>query len=274
MNRMISLSILAAALTAGTAHAHDFWVQPDTFTPEDSGALLVSLFVGHGSDKSDWPLRPHRIVGFQSFGPEGQNNQARGAESLSGDLSVVLDEIGTHLILVETTNSFSELDADKFTSYVEDEGIRPIMLDRAANRAEDHPGKELYSRRGKALVQVGCPDEASDNWGKELGLTLEIVPGANPIDWNVGATMPINVHYHGVPVSGATLHITNLDDDTVHFSAETDVDGVVDISSSLTEGRWLVHTVWAEAADGLLEGADYQTIFSSLTFDTESPCPR
>ena len=274
MNRMISLSILAAALNAGTAYAHDFWVQPETFTPEDSGALAVSLFVGHGSDKSDWPVRPHRIVGFQSFGPEGLDNQARGPESLSGDLSAALNEIGTHLILVETTNSFSELEADKFNAYVEDEGIRPIMLDRAANRTEDQPGKELYSRRGKALVQVGCPTETSNVWAKELGLTLEIIPGANPIDWNDGDDMPIKVHYHGVPVPGATLHITNLDDDTVHFSAETDADGQVDISTSLNEGRWLVHTVWAEAADGLLEGADYQTVFSSLTFDTESTCPR
>ena len=274
MNRMLSLSILAAAMTTGIAHAHDFWVQPETFTPEDGGALPVRLFVGHGSDKSDWLVRPHRIVGFQSFGPDGLKNQVRSAESLRGDLSVVLDEVGTHLILVETTNSFSELEGDKFNAYVEDEGIRPIMLDRAANRAENRPGKELYSRRGKALVQIGCPAEASKNWSKELGLTLEIIPGTNPIEWNASDVMPIKVHYHGVPVSGATLHITNLDDDTVHFSAETDAGGEVDISSSLTEGRWLVHTVWAEAADSLLEGADYQTVFSSLTFDTGSPCPR
>lgn len=273
MRRMISLSLFAAAVTAGAANAHDFWVQPETFVPEESGELRLNFFVGHGSDKSDWPVRPHRIVGFQSFGPDGLQNQVRGAESLTGELSVMLENVGQHLILVETTNSFSELEAGKFNDYAEEEGIRPIMLDRAANRTEDRPGKELYSRRGKALVQVGCAVEVSDVWAKELGLTLEVIPGADPVEWDEGDAMPIKVHYHGAPVSGATLHITDLDDETVHFSAHTDAEGEVDISASLTEGRWLVHTVWAEAAAGLLEDADYQTIFSSLTFDTQSPCP-
>ena len=273
MKRMISLSIFAAAAIAGSAHAHDFWVQPETFTPAEGESLPVSLFVGHGSDKSDWPVSPHRIIGFQTLGPNGPQSQVRGAESLTGALSVTLDALGMHLISVETTNSFSELEAGKFNDYAAEEGIRPIMLDRAANRTEDQAGKELYSRRGKALVQAGCPADVSEVWGAELGLTLEVIPGANPIEWNEGDAMPIKVHYHGAPVSGATLHITDLDDETTHFSAQTDADGEVDISASLTEGRWLVHTVWAEAAAGLLEGADYQTVFSSLTFDTQSPCP-
>ena len=272
MWRTLKLSLLAASGAAGIASAHDFWVEPETFTPEAGQPVALDLFVGHGAEKSDWPVKPHRIIGLRSVGPDGLTNQADGADSLRGNLSATLDTVGTHVVFVETTNSFSELEAGKFNDYVADEGIRPIALERARQRMEEAPGRELYSRRGKALLQVGCPSSDEGNWKQELGLTLEIIPGKNPVKWDDGDALPMKVMFHGTPVPGATLHVTNLDDDSLQFTAETNGDGMVDIASSLSEGRWLVHTVWAEPAEGLLENADFQTVFSSFTFDTEDPC--
>ncbi|WP_018147738.1 DUF4198 domain-containing protein [Henriciella marina] len=274
MWRTLTLSLMAASGAAGIASAHDFWVEPETFTPEAGQSVALNLFVGHGAEKSGWPVKSHRVIGLRSVGPDGLVNQASGAASLRPPLSAKLDDVGTHVVFVETTNSFSELEAEKFNDYVANEGIRPIALERVRQRMEDAPGRELYSRRGKAVVQVGCPSSDNGAWKQEIGLTLEIIPGKNPVEWDTEDPMPLKVMFHGEPVAGATLHITNLDDDTLTFSAETGSDGRTDIAASLTEGRWLVHTVWAEPAEGLLENADFQTVFSSITFDTEDPCPN
>ena len=78
--------------------------------------------------------------------------------------------------------------------------------------------------------------------------------------------------FHGAAVPSATLHVTALEGDGEDFTVTTGPDGTADLGENLAEGRWLVHTVWSEPAPNLLEDADYQTVFSSLTFETEDAC--
>lgn len=267
-----AIATIILGTTAQTALAHDFWIEPQSFAIEEPGDVVLDVFVGHGDDKTSWPVAPHRIIGLRSLGPDGYTTHVTGPDMLKAPTSLTLGSPGTHLVFIETTNSFSELPADRFDSYVADEGIRPIEIDRQLKRLNDKPGKELYSRRGKTLIEVGCEAGSSDVWQTEAGLTLEIIPRANPLTWQTGTPLPVEVRFHGAPVQGATMHVTNLEDETVSFTAKTGEDGRADIASDLGEGAWLVHTVWAEAAPNLLEGADYQTVFSSLTFDTRSQC--
>jgi uncharacterized GH25 family protein len=261
-----------AALLGGEALAHDFWIEPETFNPHMPGAVVLDVLVGHGEDMSDWPVAPSRIIGLRSIGPDGLRTHAQGPETLKGEISLELPDEGQHLIFVETTNSFSSLPAEKFNSYLKEEGIIPIEVHRASNRLLSEEGRELYSRRGKALIQVGCDASLSDAWNTNLGLTLEIIPLVDPFDWDEGDSFPVELRFHGAAVPNATLKMTNLDDDSLQFRVSTNNEGKADISGELTEGRWLVHSVWSEPVSGLLENADYQTIFSSLTFQTETSC--
>lgn len=267
----IALAALASAAIATPVWAHDFWIEPAQFTLGAAGKVEVDVFVGHGEDKTGWPVAPHRIIGLRSLGPEGLVNHAQGPESLAQPLEVELASPGAHLLFIETTNSFSELEAEKFDAYAKEEGIRPIEVDRSLNRRTG-PGRELYSRRGKSLLLVGCEAADRDVWQREVGLTLEVIPRVDPLSWEPGTDFPVEIRFHGAPVQGATLHVSNLEDDSISFTAQTGEDGRADLSGDLTEGRWLVHSVWSETAPSLLQGADYQTIFSSLTFDTQSAC--
>lgn len=266
-----TLAAVCCAAMAGAASAHDFWVEPVSFSLEEPGSVEIDLFVGHGQDRSGWPVAPHRIVGLRSLGPDGLRSHASGPDSLTPPLAVDFTSPGAHLLFVETTNSFSELEAAKFDDYAKEEGIRPIEVDRSLNR-KTGPGRELYSRRGKALIQVGCEPAGREVWQSEVGLTLELIPRVDPLIWQEGTPFPVEVRFHGKSIAGATLHVTNLEDDSMTFTAETENSGQADLSADLTEGKWLVHSVWSETAPNLLEGADYQTIFSSLTFDTRSNC--
>ena len=265
-------AMLAAMIIGPAAHAHDFWIEPQSYTPDAPGQLAMDILTGHGEDTADWPLAPHRVIGLRSLGPDGLVSHATGAGSLQGDVAPELASEGLHMLFIETTNSFSALPAEDFNDYIEEEGVLPISAHRLQNDLEAAEGRELYSRRGKALVKVGCDGAGDDTvWSQPLGLTLEVIPGTNPFDWDAGEAFPVSVQFHGAAAASATLHVTQLDGDG-GFTIKTGADGKADLSEALSEGRWLVHTVWAEAAPGLLNEADYQTVFSSFTFETADSC--
>ncbi|MEM5518711.1 DUF4198 domain-containing protein [Henriciella sp. AS95] len=272
MRTLTGVLLAGAAAIAPAASAHDFWLEPESYWLDEETSVAVDIFTGHGEDKAHWPAAPHRIVGFRSFGPGGVTSQMAGAETFAEKPVVQLTDPGLHMLVLESTNAFSELPADKFTSYVEEEGILPIAADRAANRLDEAAGRELYSRRGKALIQRGCAADAEPIWAQPLGLTLEVVAVDNPFAWDEGEAFEVEVQFYGETVPSATLHVTNLDGAGEDFTTKTDEDGRADLGGSLSEGRWLVHTVWSEPVDGLLNEADYQTVFSSFTFETETGC--
>jgi uncharacterized GH25 family protein len=256
---MMGSSLLPAA-------AHDFWIEPDTFEIASDASLSVSARVGHGADQSAWPSLPHRIVGLRSLGPDGLRDHQSGL-SAGGTGTFKLPPLseGVHVVFLESTNSFSELAAAPFADYVEAEGITPIARHRAATESTEEPGRELYSRRGKTLVKVGATPGSQAHVTSPLGLTLEITPRENPFTHTPGAPFAVSVLYRGRPVEGATLHITQLDQPEISMQARTGADGLAQVET-LSSGTWLFHTVWAEPADGLLNSADYSTVFSSLTF--------
>ncbi len=268
--RTLTLMIAATSL-APAALAHDFWIEPAQYHIEPGEEVSVDILTGHGEDTASWPIAPHRIIGLRSLGPDGLTSHATGRASLSGDTTLSFAMPGQHMVFIETTNSISRLEAKKFNDYAEEEGILPIISHRTTRGQMKDEGSELYSRRGKALIEVGCTGSDEAMWSKPLGLTLEVIPGTNPFEWDEGMPFPVAVYYHGAPVPGATLHVTQLDAPDTSFSATTNADGMADLSG-LTEGRWLAHTVWSEPVDGLLEDAEFQTVFSSFTFETSSAC--
>ena len=64
---------------------------------------------------------------------------------------------------------------------------------------------------------------------------------------------------------GATVHVTQLDQPDVAMQVRTNAVGLAKIDE-LPGGSWLLHSVWGEPARGLLNEADYISVFSSLTF--------
>lgn len=253
-----------------SANAHDFWietVEPDTVSEE---TVSVIAKTGHGIDQSNWPLVPHRITSLKSIGPGGvkdHQSAITGAVRTGTFEFTDLDE-GPHILAIESGNSYSELPAERFAAYIEEEGILPIKYDRELSGLTDNPGKELYSRRGKTLVQRGANSAATSHITQPIGMTLEITPLQNPFSISDGSPFQVQVHYRGTPIDGATIHVTKLDDPDVTATLATRSDGVAELSK-ISSGRWLFHTVWSSPAKGLLNDADYITVFSSLTFDIE-----
>lgn len=267
MRRLI-LSLALALPLPMAAHAHDFWIAPETFALEAPGPVEVELLVGHGGDNQDWPARPARIVTFATASDGALTDQQTAIPPAGTNRPIIADfaSEGAHYLMLASTEAFSELPADTFMDYAEDEGITPILEHRARRGASKGPGREVYSRRGKALIQVGPVDAADEAFvTRPLGLTLEVVPLRHPGLLDAGEALPFEVRWRGERLAGATVHVGNLTTGEGAAPLTTDAAGRASLPAS-AGAEMMLHVVWADPAEGLLEEADYSTVFSSLTF--------
>lgn len=264
-----TLAALTASIAlAASASAHDFWLQAGEYQMETAGQTEVQLRIGHTGEFEAWNAQPDRIMSLRALSATGLADlqSGIGAAGPLDPVPVTLSAPGLNLVLVETTQAFSELEAEKFNSYVEEEGIHPIAADRIARATTDTPGTELYSRRSKALVQVGEALPTDDALATTpVGFTLEILPLANPYSLDAGADFNFEVRFRGAPVPGATVHIVSLDGTAEDRTVKTDAAGRASISRP-ESGAWMFHCVWAERSSNTVAEADYATVFSSLTF--------
>ncbi len=262
------LALLAAALAATPALAHDFWLQPRDFSIAMPAAVVLTIYVGHGPDRQRWGVGIDRVVQFVSFGPDGKIDRAPELtlQARGGDGVLRLKQPGTHLLAFQSAPTPSDLPAVRFNSYLRDEGLTIPIADRARTGREAANGREIYSRRAKAIVQIGPVDRRQGSIAlKRLGLTLEVVPERHPLTLKPGEPLPVRIFFRGAPLAGATVKLTNLDADAKPVVTQrTDRAGRVAFAVP-RQGRWLVNTIWSTKIANNPK-ADYETIFSSLTF--------
>ena len=264
------LAIAASvSVSAGGALAHDFWIQPSRFWIAPGGATSLAILVGHGPARQRWVLRLNRVVALFSVGPGGRrvdHSSKLSQGTYAPDAELTFPAPGLHVIAFENTASANSLPADRFNDYLRAEGIRPAIEWRRRTGATGQPGRETYSRRAKALVQVGRPSPGRQTQATiPLGLTLEIVPDVNPYSPGAARALPVRVFYRGRPQPGALVKVTNLDNDEKPAETHT-TDGAGRAVFRLPRsGNWQYNVVWARPILGNPD-ADFDTVFSSLTF--------
>ena len=266
--------ILSSILCGAPASAHDFWVQPATFAAAPDTAVPFTLQVGHGTFRQRWGAAIERIVRFDDVGPNGTvaRRAALAAPGGPDDGSVTFATPGTHMLVLATGAAASELPSIRFNDYLKVEGLTPAIAERARSGRTDSPGRELYSRRAKALVQVGDVGAAQPQVTRPAGLTLEIVPQRNPYALNPTEALPVLILYEGKPLAGALVKLNNLDFDArpieVHVS---DARGTARFNPP-RRGKWQLNVIWTKPLAGNPK-ADFETVFSSLTFGFTAPRP-
>lgn len=265
----IRILLLAAAgvSCAGAAFAHDLWLQPSRFWVAPRAATPVAIFVGHGKDRGAWGVSSDRVVVLRSIGPGGAVDhlstiRGRTAAEIP---ALSLTTPGTHVLALQSTHASSELPAGRFNDYLKEEGLTPAITARARTRSNRGKGREIYSRRAKALVQVGPRGGAQRHVTRPIGMTLEIVPEQDPYSPTRPELLPVRVLYEGRPLPGALVKFTNLDADAKPVAtAITDRRGAAAFRVPRT-GSWLLNVVWTKPIKGDPRG-EFDTTFSSLTF--------
>lgn len=259
-------ALALTVLSAGPAKAHDFWIQPQNFHVKPSGKTAMSLQVGHGKDRQKSLMKQDRVVRFESISAAGRLDRRKELRlgDVAADSVLTFKTSGVNVLAFETNGTYSELPAIRFNDYLKAEGLTPAIAHRASTNASGQPGKETYSRRAKALVQVGNYTPADDALvTRSLGLTLEIVPETNPYAPGYKEKLPVRIYYMGKPLAGATVMLNNLDFDSrpiKRIMSDADGRALFDLPRN---GTWQLNVIWTRP---ISQGkADYDTVFSSLT---------
>jgi uncharacterized GH25 family protein len=269
-----SLLIASAALATGVVatrpgEAHDFWVQPGDYWVAPGVGTSLTLLVGHGPDRQCSPIPLGRVMRFEAIGPRGMRKDLRPLLQLRGpghDGTLVFREPGTYLLVLQTDAlAYSLLPAIRFNDYVRVEGLTPALLFRERTHRTNADGSEAYSRQAKTIIRVGADADPAAAVTRPLGLPLEIVPDVDPYAEPCPKKLPVHVLYHGRPLSGALVKLTNLEHDANPIETHvTDEKGQA-VFNAPQRGDWLLNVLWTEVAPASSD-ADFQTTFSSLSF--------
>ena len=216
---LFRIAALGLSLTAATAAlAHDFWLQPTVWRGDPLAALEFTLQVGHGPYRQRSPISASRIIRFEAIDTDGRRADLRGRLHMgapNGDATIAIRRPGTWLLALETDyRAESHLPAIRFNDYLKVEGLTPASELRARTGRADADGAENYARHAKTIVQVGPLDPRGQAAiVKAVGLTLEIVPERSPFAVPRGAALPVRIIYHGRPLAGALVKLTDLAND-------------------------------------------------------------
>lgn len=265
--------VALAALCAAPAVAHDGWLSPQSFHTSAGTPLPLEFVVGHGAERAPASLvpRPSWAVSMIGLGPDGtKQERLELGSSTAGAGSLTLASPGTHVIAIATSHFRSELPAEQFTAYLEEEGLTAALQFREREGQTDAPGREVFNRVAKTLIEVGTSSASAGAAATTpLGLPLEIVPERNPYAADRHNRLPVRILYFGRPLSGALVTLNDLESgDWPTASTRTDKGGraAFDVPR---RGRWLLNVVWSRPLSDYPHG-DFETTFSSLTFGYEA----
>jgi hypothetical protein len=286
---------LVAACCGTIASAHEFWIQPGTFTPRAGQALQVGLMVGDGFPGEPVARNPQRIVKFEAVGPlakhESSGNANHGASASAGAPitgrpgadpagQITLADPGTTILVYESNHARVELEPEKFDSYLREDGMEHIISKRQERGESDKPGREAYSRACKALVRVQASGDASDQSGgpkqampedRVVGLHHEIVL-LNITDEDPktpGVTLHIRDLFGGKPLEHANVCVRSPQHPGEKLCARTDASGEarIDVAWSGMLLVSAVHMVEAPPALREREQVEWQSTWASLAFE-------
>lgn len=260
----LTLLACAAALT-GEARAHDFWIQPSSFHPEPNARVSIDLRVGEEFHGEPVARNPDRIERFfvRVDGAESTPIAGVDGKAPAGYWSPAAP--GFAWIGYRSRTSSLELAADKFESYLAEEGLERIIELRRIRAERKVPGRERYSRCAKSLIQVGAGDATSRVHETKLGFPLELLPEQNPYTLRPGDPFSVRLVYQDKPLEGALVGCMSESDPAAEVRVRTDADGRAKFTLA-KDGVWLVrvvHMVRAPAG----EPSDWESLWASLTFE-------
>lgn len=237
---MRALLLLAAAPLL----AHDFWIEPATFSPHPGEIVAVRLRVGQDLFGDPVARDPHLVNQFVVANAAGRKPLVGrdGADPAGLFRAESPDVIGYF-----SNPSAVELAAEKFSQYLKDEGLDRIASPRGPRV------RELYSRCAKALLRSGHD--------RVLGFPLELIAEANPY---AAENLPVRLTWHDRPLAGALVVAMNTRNPAEKQSARTDAHGRVRLRLH-PGGMWMIKAVHIVPAPSAA-AADWSSYWASLTF--------
>ena len=248
------------------AYAHEFWLLPGKFRYKPGDVMVLNFMVGENFEGEFWDLNRHKVEKLRLYNRLATVDlTGKEKKGMGKNLEYTLGNVGTQMVTLESNNAYIELEPEKFSAYLQEDGLDYILDERERLGEALRPSRELYRRYAKLLVQVG--DRTDDSYKKPAGLKLEIIPGQNPYDLKAGDYMDCKVYYDGKPEQHALVKVWSHIGNRVFLqNIYTENDGSIRFPIS-SGGAWMVSTVKMVRAQS--NEAEWQSMWSSLVFGIE-----
>ena len=255
--------LFAIVAVAGVLQAHEFWMAPSKYYYTIGEELSLDFRVGEDFIGERWEVKPERFERFEIHQlQKSQDIKSLLKEGDQNGITIPLSSEGSNIVVMQTNHAFSELDAEKFNAYLKEDALDEAYSYRGKNNQLDKPGKELYARYSKTLIQVG--NKVDDGYKKSVGLPIEIFVEQNPATLTVGSKVSFKITYQGKPLFGARVSVWNrYTNRTTRQPIFTQQDGRIETHIS-NPGPWMVSVV--KMIPSKDPKADWESLWGSLTF--------
>ncbi len=265
MNKKIVIPILLFVAIA-LISAREFWLQPLKFVYKPGEKLVMNFKSGENFMGEPWDLQKNQI---ESLVLQHLSSSSSVLDSIKEDrnnnLILTLKAEGSYLLSMQTKNALNEWEAEKFNSFLKENGLDEILDRRTKTNTLASPTKEYYSGYTKLLLQVG--EKKDDTHKKVNGFPVEILPLENPYALKIGDPIHFKILFDGKPVFGVRVKVWNrFDNRTTIQNIYTEKNGTLETRVS-SPGPWMVSVV--RMVPSKQSGADWQSYRGSLVFGIE-----
>lgn len=244
--------------------AHDLYMMPEKFTIQPGAPLSIVFQNGDEFPVASSPTKPERLRDTKLISAAGTANfENITAHEKNTTATVKTPGAGLGILTARTIPNFIELDPAKFKSYLEHENLTATLKWREQHKETGKPGRERYSKYVKSIVKIGKTDAT---FSKPTGLTIEIIPEADPYSLKPGATLPVLVLFRGKPAVDVAVESAWLENGNAKMEVygRTDSNGKIRIPIKATGPHRLHAIVMERCAEP--KAADWESFWASLTF--------
>lgn len=270
--RALAATWVVAAMIAGPAAAHDFWLSGERASPNAPPAVRMQL--GHALHAEE--IRAYdasSTVSLRLVTPAGKRSIIQ--HTRDGALPYHTLPRGTPLPAMVVLNRQPvtlSLPHAKFASYLEEEHLDDMLaLQRKQKPKPSGEDTERYTRHIKVLV-TGPDAAAHDVHAEVIGLPLEIVLLDAPDAPRAGNDLRAQVIFLGAPLADATLTVLHhrSGDFKSHGTSrtvKTDANGIARFDYD-KPGFWMLRMVHMHPCK-VCRGADWRSYWAAYAIQQD-----
>ena len=247
--------------------AHEFWLNPGKFIYKRTDKINIRFLVGENFDGENWNGSNEKIRSLKIYYGGVVDDLSPVLTNAAGDsIEYTMIDEGTNLIAYQGTNSFIELEPEKFEAYLKEDGLTNALEYRNEHNEKGCNGREFYQRCAKTLIQVG--NVKDQTFKTPTFLPIDIIPLSNPYSLKDKEVFRARIFYKSSPLSNTLVKIwQRVNGKTEKKELTTDATGEIAFRVA-TEGKWMISTVKMERLNDN-PVADWQSFWGSLTWGYE-----
>jgi uncharacterized GH25 family protein len=242
MRLKYKLTYLLILLLVLPALAHEFWLEPQQYIFSRTDEINIRFRVGDSFTGNNWKGNREKVNELKIYYSDIVDDLSDAISDEEGDsLQFSIHEEGTAVVVFNNINSFIELEAATFNSYLLEDGLQSAIDYRKQHNETDSVGREFYQRSVKTIVQVGALK--TPVYKKQTTLPVDIIPLSHPYQLKNGDSLTVKVLFKDEPLINTKLRVWHkLAGRVVETSFLSNEKGEISFPVSTT-GEWMVSCV-------------------------------